>query len=255
MHLFPKTLPKISIMEQSKQGAVEFRQVLGSFMEPKLGEKASYANYEVMKGKGLRAVNEAFVRGKARIHGIDCFEAVSSYVNFNNDKKYEVISFDRITEGHVQSLAYIEEYPDGCRDFYTFKDEHFMKHWAIGENNSGMEINLNSKGMITCSGDRISVEDEYSGLYDIVGQYEVKINDRAFKTVRLFLIAAENQVSDFFIDLNGREVMHRFFIPDEGFGNSMKENTYSMQFPDAYTIAINERRCVCTTYVIPDYVI
>lgn len=130
-----------------------------------------------------------------------------------------------------------------------------MKHWAIGENTSGMEINLESKGLITCSGDRISVQDEYPGLYDIVGEYEVGIDDRTFETVRLFLVAAENQVSDFFIDLNGREVMHRFFIPDEGFGGSMKENTYSMQFPDAYTIAVNERRCVCTTYVIPDYVI
>lgn len=126
MHPFSNTLPIISIIKQSNCGAVEYKQVLGSFMEPKLGEKVTYANYEVIKGKGLTGVNEGYVRGWARIHGIDCFESVSSYINFNDDKKYEVISFDRIVDSHVQSLAYIEEYPDGCRDFYTFKDKHFM---------------------------------------------------------------------------------------------------------------------------------
>lgn len=255
MFQFPKDLPKIHITEKSKSGTIEYKQVLGSFMEPKLGEKVRYASYEVMKGKGLLGVSEAYIRGKARIHGNDCFESVSSYINFNDEKKYEVISFDRIEDGYVQSLAYIEEYPDGCRDFYTFKDEHFMKHWAIGENNSGISVKLRNKGEITCNGDKLLVSEERYGLYDIVGEYKVRINGKTFETVRLVLIAAENQVSDFFIDMNGKEIMHRFFIPDEGFHGSMKDNPYSAQFPGAYTIAVNNRKCVCTTYVIPDYVL
>jgi len=255
MYQFSNTLPKIEITELSKCGAVEYKQVLGSFMEPKLGEKVSYAEYEVMKGKGLIVINEGYVRGNAKIHGIACFETVSSYANFNDNKKHEVISFDRIMDGHVQPLAYIEEYPNGCRDFYTFKDKHFMEHWATGENNSGIETNLISKGLITCDGDKILVSDDRSGMYDIIGEYEIKINEKVFNAVRLFFIAAENQVSDFFIDINGKEIMHRFFIPDDGFDGSMKENTYSMQFPEAYTITVNNRKCVCTNYVIPDYII
>lgn len=255
MHEFSKKLPEIEIIELSKQGKVEYRQGLASFMEPKLGEKVSYAQYEVMKGKGLLVINDAYIRGKAKIHGIDCFECVSSYANFNDNKKYEVISFDRIVDGHVQPLAYIEEYPNGCREFYTFKDKHFMEHWAIGENNSGMEINLRSKGHITCDGDKIFVSDERYGMYDIVGEYQLKINKKIFHVVRLFLISTENQVSDFFIDMSGKEIMHRFFIPDEGFRGKMKENPYSKQFPDAYTITVNNRKCICTAYVIPDYVL
>jgi len=253
MYQFSNTLPKIKFTELSKSGYVEFRQVLSSFMEPKLGAKVSFGTYEVMKGKGLLAINESYVRGKVKVHGIPCFESVSTYVNHNDNKKYEVISFDRIIDGHVQPLAYIEEYPNGCREFYTFKDKHFMDHWAIGENNCGMEINLKSKGIITCDGGKILASEDRSGLTDIVGEYEVKINEKTFHTVRLVLMAAENQVSDFFIDTNGKEVMHRFFIPDDGFNDSMKENPYSKQFPEAYTITVNDRKRVCTTYVIPDY--
>jgi len=252
---FSNTLPKIEFIELSKSGSIEFRQVLSSFMEPKLNEKVSFGTYEVMKGKGLLAVNEAYVRGKAKIHGIPCFETVSTYVNFKDNKKYEVISFDRIVDRHIQSLAYIEEYPNGCREFYTFKDKHFMEHWATGENNCGMEINLKSKGIIACDEDKIFASDETSGMYDIVGEYEIKIYEKTFHTVRLVLMAAENQVSDFFIDINGKEIMHRFFIPDDGFNDSMKENPYSKQFPEAYSITVNNRKCICTTYVIPDYVL
>lgn len=255
MFEFPKGIPDVRIVEKCKNGEVEYKQVLGNFMEPKFGEKVRYGTYEVMKGKGLLGVNKAYVRGKARIHGIDCFECVSSYMNFIDDKKYEVISFDRIIDNHVQSLAYIEEYPDGCRDFYTFKDEHFMKHWAIGENNSGLSINLKTNGEISCDGDNLIVCNERSGLYDIVGEYTVNIHDKEFHVVRLVLLAAENQVSDFFIDHNGKEIMHRFFIPDDGFGDKMKGNPYSKQYPEAYTLMVNDRKCICTTYVLPDYVL
>lgn len=255
MYKFPHDLPKIVITEISKYGKVEYRQGFASFMEPKLGEKVSYAEYEVMEGKGLIVVNNSYIRGKAMIHGLECFENVSSYANAKDNKKYEVISFDRIEKGHIRPLAYIEEYPNGCREFYTFKDKHFMQHWAIGENNIGMEINLKTKGAIVCNGNEVSVIDEKYGLYDIVGEYTVELNGKKYETVRLFFIGAENQVSDFFIDKDGKEIMHRFFIPDEGYNGNMKENPYSTQFPNAYTITINNyRKCTCVKYVLPEYV-
>lgn len=35
----------------------------------------------------------------------------------------------------------------------------------------------------------------------------------------------------------------------------MKENPYSTQFPNAYTITINNtRKCTCVKYVLPEYV-
>lgn len=131
MHNFSKEPPVIELIEVSKEASVKYKEVLGSFIEPKIGETCCYASYEVMQGKGLLSIHEAFVNNKAKIHGVECFECVSTYNNFKNNKKYEVISFNREHENHIQSLAYIEEYPNGIKEFYTFKDEHFTSNWGI----------------------------------------------------------------------------------------------------------------------------
>jgi hypothetical protein len=255
MFEFPRKLPKIEIIELSKTGSVVCNQVLGWVMEPKPGEKASYAEYEAMEGRGLLVVNEGFVSNHARIHGIDCYEMVSSYANFNDKKKHTVITFNRIIDDHIQSLAYIEEYPGGRRDFYTFKDEHFMEHWAEGDDNSGMEIQLVNKGLITADDDKIIAPDGKNGMYDVVGEYQINIGGEAIPSVRLVFISSDSQVSDFFIGKNGKEIFHRLFIPDDGFDGSLKESSYSKKYPNAYTLMVNDRKCICTSYVIPDYVL
>lgn len=247
---YSKELPHIKITKTCDNASVEYKQVLGSFMSLSLNKKVSYLTYEVMKGKGLLSVNTSFVRGKAKIHGHECFESVSRYNNFNDDKEYEVISFDRINKGKVQSLAYIEEYPNGVREFYSFKDKHFLEHWAIGDNGSGIETHLESKGIIRDVENKILSEVDQAGLYDLAGEYLVTIGENAYETVRLILFAAENQVSDFFIDKNGNELFHRFFIPDDGFNGKFTHNPYSSQYPTAEVLTVNKRKCVCTSYVL-----
>lgn len=252
MFKFPNEVPIIGLIEVSKEATVEYREILGSFVEPKLGETCRYASYEVMKGKGLLSLHEGSIKGKAKIHGIKCFECVSTYNNLNDGKKYEVISFNRIHDSHVQSLAYIEEYPNGTREFYTFKDDHFNENWGIGKNNEGLKIQLRNRGLITANGNEISTQIDESGQYDLVGEYRLKIDHQVFEVFRLIFIAHENQVSDFFIDKNGKEIMHRFFIPDEGFGGKMKETPYSQQYPLAYVLKLNNRNCICSTIEIAD---
>ncbi len=243
-------VPEIEFKEISKDAEVTFKQVLGNFVEPKLNEKATFLSYEMMKGIGFESKHEVVVKNKAKVHGISCFECRSSYINFRDGKKYEVISYDRITDDYVQSLAYIEEYPDGTREFYSYKDQHFLDHWGMGEDNCGMKIHLKSEGEILSVDNKLIVKEERAGLYDLVGRYELTINNKSYETVRLVFLAAENQISDFFIDKNGKEIMHRFFIPNEGFGKSQKDQKYSKQYPNAEVIKINERECVLTTYVI-----
>lgn len=249
MDSYSKSLPQIQITKTSSNGKVEYNQVLGSFMDLKLNESVSYVTYEVMKGKGLLSENKSFVRGRAKIHGKECLESVSHYNNFNDDKVYEVISFDRIKDNKVQSLAYIEEYPNGVREFYTFKDKHFMEHWAIGENGSGLEVSLKANGNIIDMDGHIKSSTNHTGLCDLTGEYLITIGEKTYEAVRLVLFAAENQVSDFFIDRDGKELFHRFFIPDEGFNGKFADNPYSTQYPDAEVLKVNDRKCVCTSYV------
>lgn len=250
---FPQILPEIKLHQVNQIGSVTCKQRLGSFVELKLGEKARYGEYEAMEGKELINVHEEEVTRKMRIHGIDCFEAEGTYTNFRDKKKHRVVSYNRENDGHIQSLAFMEEYPDGITDFYSFKDQHFMEHWAEGENNSGRAIKLKSKGHIQSMDGKLVVKNDQNGTQDVVGEYILEISERKFNTIRLVLIAGENQVSDFFIGMDGKELLHRFFIPDCGFAEEMKDNPYSSQYPKALTIEVNDRKCICTTYVIPEY--
>lgn len=248
-----KEIPAIEVLKISNQGEVIFKQSFSNFVEPKMGQKSKFATYGVMKGEGLMSVHEVTVRGKARVHGIECFEIVSSYSNMNNNKSYEVVTFDRCTSTHVQSLAFIEEDRNGVRDFYTFKDEHFMEHWAIGENNCGIEIHQISKGIIVDDNGQLKSSTELPGTIDIVGTYTLKIDNQEYETVRLVYIGAEEQMTDFFIDKSGREIMHRYFIPDSGFNKKRKDFPYSHEFPGALVVKLNERNCICSGYVIGIY--
>lgn len=248
-----KSIPTVEILILKDYGEVEFKQSFSNFIEPKLDQKSKYANYEVLKGEGLLSIHDTYVRGKARIHGMDCFEIVSSYCNFNDHQKYEVITFERCTDTHVQALAFIEESRDGTREFYTFKDQHFMEHWAIGENNCGLEIKQKSKGIIIAIGDQIISANEMPGTSDIIGEYLLTIDGEAFKTVRMFYIGAENQVTDFFIGMDGKEIMHRYFIPDHGFDDKRIDYPYSHEYPNAHVIRVNDRKCICTNYVFGIY--
>lgn len=105
-------------------------------------------------------------------------------------------------------------------------------------------------GIITVAENVIKTENDQAGVYDLVGEYQLKIDKQVFEVFRLIFIAHENQVSDFFIDKNGKEIMHRFFIPDEGFGGKMKENPYSTIYPLATTLRLNNRKCICSTFEI-----
>jgi hypothetical protein len=253
MICFPNELPEITLHQVKQKGSVTCKQVLGSFVELKLGEKVRYGEYEGLEGKELINVHEEIVTRRMRIHGIDCFEVEGTYTNFRDKKKHRVVSYNREIDGHIQALAYLEEYADGITDFYSFKDQHFMEHWAEGVNNAGREIKLESKGHIQCIEGKLVVDNDKNGVHDVVGEYILEISGREFNTIRFVLIAGENQASDFFIGMDGREVLHRFFIPDYGFNEEMKDNPYSRQYPQALIQGINDRNCICTTYAIPEY--
>ncbi len=197
----------------------------------------------------------SYVKGEAKVHGIMCMEIASTYIGYADGKVYENSTFDRLTDTHVQTLASVEDCY-GVKYIQTFLDESFQEHYAMGEDNCGVEIALCSKGIITCNSDpQVSSTVLTPGTYDIVGRYSVKLWDRTFDTIRLVYFAAENQMSDFYIDNLGREVLHRCFIPDE-WGLRDKEGTLlSVRWPFAGKIARNDYQYVITNCVLPEYVL
>lgn len=255
--VFPDILSVEITRDPRPPFSVQCRQVLSTFVTPSLGERARYAEYEIKTEPYHKKINESMsqVKGEARVHGIMCVEIASTYIGYADGKVYENSTFDRLTDTHVQTLAAIEDCY-GVKYIQTFLDESFQEHYAMGDNNCGMEINLQPKGIITCSSDtKIITAVTTPGTYDIVGRYTVKLDDRTFDTLRLIYLASEDQMSDFFIDASGREIMHRCFTPDE-WGLRDKENTLlSERWPHTGRIARNDYQYVITGCVVPEYVL
>jgi hypothetical protein len=119
-----------------------------------------------------------------------------------------------------------------------------------------MEIELKHKGIITCDLDgKLYSAVVTPNTYDIVGRYQIGIGDRVFDTIRMVLIATCGQLSDFYFDATGREIMHRFFLADRLGLKDAVPKLLSEQWPHAEVLELNDERYVCCTYVVPDYAI
>lgn len=253
MKKFPEILPDVVITR--KQEKLFTTRAMQGF-DAKFGEKAYSAEYDtrqdIFKRKTIE--NASYIKGKACIHGVMCLE-VKETVGLWDSKPHELTEFVVVSDTHIKTIAAMEEC-NGVNGLLTFLDDDFYKHWGAGENNCGFEIELKQKGIITCDKDgRLYVEVEKPGISDIVGRYKVVIGERAFDTIRMVFTADDGQVSDFYYDAKGEEVLRRFFVPDRWGYDDKINRLYSERWPHVESLFLNGERRVCTTYIIPDYVL
>lgn len=247
-------VPKYKLHRVSEEGEVKFESVLGSFigLNDNAYEGVEYSTYEVMKGLGLIGKHKAKITGKAKIHGIECIEVTSTYFHFSNQKELLNVCYCRKNEDKIQTVAIFEEYPDGFKVLYTMKDQFFIENHAVGENNCGMNIFHKSNNGVEVLANSIKCEDVRPGKYELIGEYELSIDNKVHKVFRLIYFAHENQFSDFFITNEGEEIMHRFYVPDNGYGNNRIGNPFSKEFPNAEVLYINNERVVLSTIEISE---
>lgn len=257
MYNFPNTLDVLIEWVDVAPNPIKYYQILGTFLTLEIGNSSTYAQYDTRKSTAKTKISEhlTYVKGKAVVHGINCFEVVGTFSGLIDDKSYECVTFERITDTHKQTLAAIEDCY-GTKSLQTFKDDDFMKHFAMGEHNCGMAIELMPKGIIISdTPDDFRTDLEAPGTYDVVGTYKLHINGIEFRAIRMIYIAADGQVSDFFIDDDGREIMHRFFVPDQWGMDDKTPILYSERWPHLEIITLNNDKKVCTTYAIPSYIV
>lgn len=89
-------------------------------------------------------------------------------------------------------------------------------------------------------------------LYFTSYKYELAIENKVHKVMRLIYFAHENQFSDFFITREGEEIMHSFYIPDHGYGNNRVDNPFSKEFPDTEVLYINNEKVVLSSIEISE---
>ena len=245
MKKLPEYIPEYKIEASNKAPfSVKWEELMGWFLIPKLGEKLSWAMYDIPSRK-CSHVYDMQVTGKAKVHGIEGVELTAREAAYSD--KTEVINrtfVAQLTDTHCRYLATFRN-DGGIRNYITFLDgDEFMLIWGFGEDNCGNETNLSVKGDIQRVGNTVtSVNKDF--LLDIVGRYTVTIGDKSYDTVCVMDIETYNcgVVSEQFLDKDGKTILWRRYNRDDWAIDRYKK-PWSEQLPENDRLIVNG-----TTYV------
>ncbi len=260
MGKLPEYLPGYSIIPNNNPPfEVVWEELMGWFIVPKLGEKLSWAMYDLPERKRTE-LDEMEVVGRAEVHGIEGVEIVAHTVDpMDCNSEGGQAEVDRrfvaqLTDSHCRILAE-SHVRDGVKRYFTFLDgDDFLENWGFGENNCGNETRISPKGDIVRDGDAVTTKDKRF-LLDVVGRYTVKIDGREFDTICVMDVSTYNDggATEQFIDKNGRTVLWRRFNSDdwhiEHYGKRWSE-----LLPENERIHINGETYVHWYDCITDYI-
>lgn len=256
MKKLPAKLPPITITESKDAPfSVKWEELMGWFLVPKLGEKLSWAMYD-LPDKTCTHVYDMQVTGRAMVHGIEGVEITAREASYSNKKEVINRTFvAQLTDTHCRYLATLRTDGD-IRNYITFLDEEaFMPNWGFGENNCGNEVNLSPKGDIIRTGNVIESKKK-PFLLDIVGRYTVEINGKTYDTVCVMDIETYNAgtVSEQFLDKNGRTILWRRYNRNDWHQDHYGK-PWTELLPDSPRLLINGETYVEWYDCITDYIL
>ena len=217
MKRLPQVLPDYTIKKSTEPPfAVRHEELPGMLIFPRKGEKLSFGMYDQPEGKQSGTYYLKVV-GDVIIHGIRGIEIATQYIGSDGLKEESTI-FAQLTDSHCRYLGGMTLGNDGLRCITTFLDgSTFSDAYEIGEDNCGFEVDRCHKGVITACGNEL-VTSQKDDVSDIVGRYDVTIDDKSYDTVRLIDIQSSNgsyMMCEYYLDKNGRTVLWRRFNRDD----------------------------------------
>ena len=256
MKKLPAKLPFYTITESTEAPfSVKWEELMGWFLVPKLGEKLSWAMYDLPE-KTCTHAYDMQVTGKAMVHGIEGVELTAREASYSNKKEVIHRTFvAQLTDTHCRYLATLRTDGD-IRNYITFLDEDaFMPNWGLGENNCGNEVNLSPKGDIIRTGNVIESK-QRPFLLDIVGRYTVEINGKTYDTVCVMDIETYNAgvVSEQFLDQNGRTILWRRYNRNDWHLDRYGK-PWTELLPDSQRLIVNGETYVEWYDCITDYIL
>lgn len=256
MKTMPKTMPPYRIEETGLAPfPVQWEELMGWFLVPRLGEKLTWGMYDCPSGQ-CSHIFDMRVTGKAVVHGIEGEELTArESACSDKDDVVERTFVAQLTDTHCRYLAAIRTDGD-VRSYITFLDEEaFQPNWGFGEDNCGNEIHLSPKGNIRREGDRVTAADK-PFLLDIVGRYRVTVGEKSYDTVCVMDVESYNSgvVTEQFLDKNGRTVLWRRFNRDDWAMERYGE-PWTRQLPENQRITVNGRTYVHWYDCITDYIL
>lgn len=256
MSKLPIFLPEYKIKKVNKAPfAVKCEELRGWFIIPKLGEKLSWAMYE-MPSRRCSSICEMDVTGKAIVHGIEGVELKSKEVDCVTKEVVDRTFVAQLTDTHCRYLAAMQN-EGGVRTYTTFLDsDEFISDWGFGEDNCGREVNIKPKEDIIRNGNVITISDKEI-LLGIVGRYTITINEKNYDTICVIDIEKNNcgaVALEQYIDKNGKTVLLRRYNQDNWAMNHYKKK-WSELLPENEQLIINGETFVHWYDCITDYIV
>lgn len=260
MKNLPEILPEYTITPSpEKPFPVKFEELTGWFIIPRIGEKCTWASYDLPERK-MTEKTTSEVTCKIKIHDIEGVEIRSTFQSISDGRitgiAPEHIYYAQLTDTHCRWLG--ESYMDkeGTKHLLTYLDgDDFMDEWGFGENNCGNEIHLSPKGDITRIGSTVTAADK-KYLLDVTGRYTITMNGRTYDTVCIMMIYENGAATEQYLDKNGRTVLWRRFNIDD-WSYSRYNKTWTEMFPKNERLTINNKTyvhwydCLCDSICEP----
>ncbi|MBQ2736432.1 MAG: RNA polymerase sigma factor [Clostridia bacterium] len=255
MKKLPEFLPEYKIEKTNDEiFKVRSEELMGFCIVPKLGEKITWASYDIPSRKQVE-YTVASVTGRAEVHGIEGVEIVAIQHDNNSKKKIERGFIAQLTDTHCRYLAE-SHYENGVRKIFTFLDsDAFVNNWGFGEDNCGYETNIAPNGSIKRCENNIEVNVDKETV-DVVGRYKVTIGDKEYDTVCVMNVGHFNSriAIEQYLDKNGRTILWRRFNK-----NDWAKHRYGKEWtellPDNERLTINGETYVHWYDCITDYII
>ena len=253
MSKLPTQLPEYVITKTDKPPfECKWEELQGWFLVPRLGEKLSWAMYDMPERK-ITGECRMQVTGKSVVHGLEGMEITVEQDDHSCPEPTRKF-VAQLTDTHVRFLA--ESHMRGdVKHYFTFIDgEAFLDNWGFGEDNCGNDIFPKHKGIIKCDGSVIACPSEKFVL-DVVDRCMVSLGGKEYDTIRIMDIECYNSgiVSEQFLDRNGRTVLWRRFNLDNWHYDYYKQK-WSEKLPNNERLIVNGETYVHWYDCITDYV-
>ena len=257
MQKLPEYIPDYTIVPSTEPPfSVKWEELMGWFLVPKLGEKLSWAMYDIPSRKCSHVYDMA-VTARAKVHGIEGVEITARESPASKGEEAIHRTFvAQLTDTHCRYLAALRT-DGGVRNYITFLDgDDFMAIWGFGENNCGNETYISPRGQIRRKGDTVTSENR-DFLLDIVGRYTIRIGGKSYDTVCLMNIETFDcgTVSEQFLDQDGRTILWRRFNRDDWAIDRFGGKPWSELLPDNDRLTINGKTYVHWYDCITDYIL
>lgn len=255
MSKMPAIMPEYVISKSDKEPfETKWEELMGWFLIPKEGNKLKWGMYDYPE-RTLTEQFEMSCKGQAEIHGIRGVIVRAIEKAGKNTLERNFIA--QLTDTHCRYLAESHE-ENGIEKVFTFLDgEAFLNNWGFGPENIGNETNLKCRGLITRENDKVTCDSDRE-VMDVVGRYNVTINNRTYDTVCLMDIGKydENTISEQYIDSSGRTVLWRRFNKSNWRWNfDHHEEILDDKLKGNETITVNGVVCYHWYDCITDYVL